>query len=666
MAKKATIVQQLVIKAPSRRIVDVGNWRTALRSADLGRMKPLFDLYEDLLIDGVLGDAVEKRILAITNAAVSFQDAAGQEVPEMFDVIDSLAFEELITTIMHTLFWGRAAGEFDFTDGFKFEPIEAAHISLETQSILRNANDPEGIPYAGDDHLLVLGKKKDFGLMLKTAPFAIWKRGGFGDYAQWLEIFGMPQRVGKYSSYDPQSRQLLEEALEKAGSAPYIVIPKESEVETTSNTGTGSSGTSYDDFRRACNEEILITVLGQTLTTVQAATGARSLGEVHKEVEESKNKSDMRFVQRVLNSIVLPMLEKRGFPVRGGMFVFPEAATDLTVSEIVQRSDIIDIPASYLHDKYSIPVPDGGEPVARRQPQTLFSDSPAGEPEERTFKERIARFFGLAPQGGAITLNDSYGSVTQILNIDKLVKRALKDIHKKKGVGNNAVIHPGLFTISQLILQKAADTTFGKAGAEWYRRNEDFTRQFKENINIFAAFKNHEQTKKIVGLLTREDGSLRGYQEFEELALKISEKYNVAHLQTEYNTAVRSARMAVNWKKFQESKHLYPNLEYTPSRSAHPRDSHKKLWGKVFAMDDPIWEKIMPPSEWNCMCGIRQTDEPVSEIPADFEWPVVDPALAINPGETASFVKLEETGYYQSADPADKATILIFAQNQKK
>ena len=71
---------------------------------------------------------------------------------------------------------------------------------------------------------MVLGKKRNFGLFLKTAPYAIWKRGGFGDYAQWIELFGMPQRVGKYSSYDPESRRLLVEAMEQAGSAPWIVI----------------------------------------------------------------------------------------------------------------------------------------------------------------------------------------------------------------------------------------------------------------------------------------------------------------------------------------------------------------------------------------------------------------------------------------------------------
>lgn len=365
--EKPVIYNQLVVKAPTRKTYDVGEWRTALRAADNGRPKKLFDLIEDLEIDGVLSDAVEKRILAVTNAAITFQNANGEEVDEIIDLIDTPAFEELLKTIMHVIFWGRSGGEFSFADGFDFKPIPPKHISLETKSILLNSYDVTGINYEGDDHLLILGKKLNFGLFLKTAPLVIYKRGGFGDYAQWLEIFGMPQRVGKYSSYDPESRKLLEEALENAGSAPYVVIPKESDVETTNNTGNGNSGTSYNDFRKACNEEVLITVLGQTLTTVLSDTGARSTAEVHKAVEEDKNKADMRMCQRVLNRFVLPLLEKRGFPVSGGVFVFPEAAQELKVSEIVQLSDILEIPASFLHDKYSIPKPENGEPLARKQ-----------------------------------------------------------------------------------------------------------------------------------------------------------------------------------------------------------------------------------------------------------------------------------------------------------
>src|SRR5690554_4960829 len=343
--QQQTVVNQLIIKAPTRKINDVGSWRNALKSADGGRLNTLFDLYEDLYIDGVLSDSVDKRISAVTNSEITFQNAKGEEVDEIADLIDTLDFEEVLTQIMHVRFWGRAALEFDFTDGFKATELPKKHIDLEREMILIEPGADTGIPYTDDDNILVLGKKKDFGLFLKTAPYAIYKRGGFGDYAQWLELFGMPQRVGKYNSYDTESRRLLEQAMESAGSAPYIVVPKEAEIETTNNTGSGSSGTSFNDFRKACNEELLITVLGQTLTSVQGDKGARSLGEVHKEVEEGKNRSDLRFAQRILNQKLLPLLELRGFPVTGGRFVFPKAAQELTVNEVVQLTDILDIPA---------------------------------------------------------------------------------------------------------------------------------------------------------------------------------------------------------------------------------------------------------------------------------------------------------------------------------
>jgi hypothetical protein len=361
-----TIVTEIVIKPPQRTTSDVGKWRTALQSADMGRMKLLYDLYEDLLIDGVLADAVDKRITAVTNSAITFQNADGEEVEDITALIDTPAFEDLLTTIMQTRFWGRAGGEFDFSNGFDFTPLPKKHINLNKHIITIHENDETGIDYRKDDQLLVLGKKRDFGLFLKTAPLTIWKRGGFGDYAQWLELFGMPQRIGKYSSYDSSSRQLLEQALEKAGSAPWVVIPKETDVETVNNTGTGSSSNAHNDFRKACNEEILITVLGQTLTTVQGDKGARSLGEVHKAVEEGKNRSDMRYVKRVLNTFVVPLLEKRGFPVKGGKFTFPESVEPIKVSDIVALSDIIDIPAQFLHDKYSIPIPKDGDIIAKK------------------------------------------------------------------------------------------------------------------------------------------------------------------------------------------------------------------------------------------------------------------------------------------------------------
>jgi SPP1 gp7 family putative phage head morphogenesis protein len=613
--EKPIVYNQLVVKAPVRKTYDVGDWRTALRAADMGRPRQLFDLFEDLNIDGLLSDAIDKRTLAVTNAEITFQDSNEQDVPEITDLIDTPAFEELLKTIMQSLFWGRSAGEFSFQGGFDFHPIPAKHISLENKSILLNSYDTSGIPYEGDDHLLVLGKPRNFGLFLKTAPYVIYKRGGFGDYAQWLEIFGMPQRVGKYSSYDPESRKLLEQALEQAGSAPYVVIPKESEVETTNNTGNGNSGVSYNDFRRACNEEILITVLGQTLTTVLSDTGARSTAEVHKEVEEGKNKADMRMCQRVLNRVVLPLLEKRGYPVGGGSFVFPEAAQELSVSDVVQLSDILDIPASYLHDKYSIPVPDKGEPVAKRTATASFNPSNKKEQdeqevkqtdqEERSLWKRLRDFFVFAPAGagalsGSLHTINLAGELVYVPDFDPegLFARVAK---------NQPVFDPELFAWIHSGLIKAFRAGWGAKGAQLADIGVDYgvTNQVAQtmmetNLFHFSAAKTLVEVQELNNLFR----AAPSFADFKARAEKVTDIFNKNWAQTEYNTAFLTAESSATYYRLKEQTDIFPYWEYKTVGDAKVRDEHAALDGLILPANDPRWKKIMPPNGWNCRCYI--------------------------------------------------------------
>ena len=109
-ASKPIVVQQIVVQAPQRRVYDIGDWRSALRSADNGRPKYLYDLFEDIMIDGVLADAINKRIEAVLNAEVVFMNARGQEEPAIAAMIDTTAWETLIREIMHRLGGGGGGG----------------------------------------------------------------------------------------------------------------------------------------------------------------------------------------------------------------------------------------------------------------------------------------------------------------------------------------------------------------------------------------------------------------------------------------------------------------------------------------------------------------------------------------------------------------------------
>lgn len=626
---KPLVTPQLVVKAPQRKVYDVGIWRAALRSADTGRVKTLYDLFEDVLIDGVLSDAIGKRIEAVTISELIFQNSAGEEVPEIKELIDTLAWEELLTQIMNVKFWGRSGCEFDFSNDFSVEPIPKKHINLDNKTILLNESDEKGVPYEGDSNLLILGQKRDFGLLLKAAPYIIYKRGGFGDWSQWIELFGMPQRVGKYNTYDPESRKLLEDAFEKAGSAPYVVIPKESEVETRESSS--SNGGSYNEFRQACNEETLITILGQTMTTVQGEKGARSLGEVHKEVEESKHKSDLQHVQRILNTYVLPLLEARGYPVGGGKFVFPKAAEPLTVSDLVSLSSVIKIPTRYLYDKYGIPVPKDGEEIAQRQAQPApvdieGNDDPEDEPgdnskagkttppdkkskspkadpvknNDRNFLLRLYDFFVKAPQAGAHWSN---GKAPIILKDeatfeDKLFVRIAN--------GEADYFDAGLFRFIANNLINAVQTPFKRhlnnADVQYvYGAQDDaFITAMEMNLFHFSAGKTLAEIQEL-NRIFRESTS---FADFTEKAEKVTTTFNKTWQKTEYETAILTAESASNFHRLRKKTNLFPYWKYVIVDDDKTREEHRKLNGIILPANDPRWKKIFPPNGWKCRCWI--------------------------------------------------------------
>ena len=594
------VVNQIIIKAPLRKVSDVGTWRAALRAADAGRPASLYNLFEDIMIDGLLSDAVQKRIDAVTNSELTFQDASGEEVPEISELMDSTAWETILTEIVKCKMYGRAGVELTFgPDGMSAFAIPAKHIDLRTRSILVRENDLSGIPYEPDPQLIILGQDLDWGLLLKATPYAIYKRGGFGDWSQWVELFGMPRRVGKYNAYDPESRKLLEEAFDKAGSAPWMVVPKETEIETEESSA--GNGGSYDQFRKACNEEILITILGQTLTTIQGDKGARSLGVVHKEVEEGKNKSDLRFVQRVLNSRLLPLLESRGYPVAGGKFIFPKAVEQLSVSDVVSLSRIMDIPQSYLHEKYSIPVPQDGEPVAGERSgepvEGVLLDSGDADIKnaDRSLFARLRDFFVKAPQDGA---SDGRAHI-RMTDGDTMQERLINAVY-----GGQNYWDTELFRFVSKDLLSAVQTAFKQVLANidmTYMASDDaFSLALEQNIFHFSAAKTLAELQALNDALRRS----RSYEEFAKEAEGICDTFNRRWQKTEYETAVLTAEAASDYRRLIRKTALFPYWKYVTAGDERVREAHRALDGIILPASDRRWDRIFPPNGWKCRCHV--------------------------------------------------------------
>lgn len=131
--------------------------------------------------------------------------------------------------------------------------------------------------------------------------------------------------------------------------------------------------------------------------------------------------------------------------------------------------------------------------------------------------------------------------------------------------------------------------------------------ELKSNLAVFTAFRKHAANLQLVEQLTNPDGSVRSFREFRRAVSGLTNNYFVNWLEAEYEIAVKSARAAAQWKEFERTAHLYPNLEYMPSGAAEPREDHKKWYGLIRAIDDPVWDHITPPNGWGCDCSLRRT-----------------------------------------------------------
>lgn len=203
-----------------------------------------------------------------------------------------------------------------------------------------------------------------------------------------------------------------------------------------------------------------------------------------------------------------------------------------------------------------------------------------------------------------------------------------------------------MFELNNTPLQKGIDKTFSSAGVEFGKRNKVFIEQFKHNTSIFAAFKSHKQGEELARMMLDENGKQRTFSQFRKAVKPIIGEYNQRYLKTEYDTFVRSARMAANWKKFEERKHIFPNLEFMQSRARDKRPEHLKWVGIILPMDHPWWATHTPPISWGCQCWIRQTRAAVKYPDGLFEEPDDTPEVfQNNPGVTAEPIAIDKHPY---------------------
>lgn len=428
-ARPSIVVNDMTLVAPRRNRKDIGNLKSAVVSAEsitLPNRVELYDIYHDCVtMDGHLAGILAKRRDSICNKTLRYVNASGERVDALDPLINSSQFYRLVGIIVDTAYWGTSAVQFVAGSDFDFVEVPRKHIRPEAREITRYQYDAKGIPVDEIPGLWLLGQPRDLGSLLTCCLYSIYKRGAFGDFAQFVEIFGQPVRVARYDAYDTRTREELRKMCQEAGASLIMMLPKQADFEMLDGKTSNGNGDLQRNLILSCNEEMSVAILGNSETTTSSSSSGYAQAREHGKQQQEIIRSDMRRVEQCLNSqYFLSVLSLYGYPVEGGRFEF-EAEADLAA--LTQRANIdaqiaakVPIGDDYYYDTYGIPKPadyaarkadmEADRQAARRALQRAGQDGgddddngkPSGQSKGRSkHLSALLDFFGVAPDDGA-------------------------------------------------------------------------------------------------------------------------------------------------------------------------------------------------------------------------------------------------------------------------
>ena len=194
-------------------------------------------------------------------------------------------------------------------------------------------------------------------------PF-LFKNYSLRDLAEFLEIYGLPLRLGKYPSgaTDAEKSKLLQAVVEIGHNAAGI-IPESMAIDFQ-NAAQGQSDP-FEAMISWAEKSISKAVLGGTLTTSAEGGGAYALGNVHNEVRHDIRDADLRQIANTLTrDLIWPMVQ---FNLNGidGFHRCPRLEFDVTEAEDIEKLSKavpelqktgMQISKSWLHEKTQIPM----------------------------------------------------------------------------------------------------------------------------------------------------------------------------------------------------------------------------------------------------------------------------------------------------------------------
>ena len=302
-------------------------------------------------------------------------------------------FDDMLLDMMDAVGHGFAALEitWQFSGGlqlpqsFKHTPQSWFRWDKHDNLLLKTPDNPMGEPLWPYGWVVHRHKTRSHqaarnGLFRTLAWLYMFKHYSVHDFAEFLELYGLPIRIGKYpaGATEKEKRTLLR-AVAEIGHNAAGIMPEGMMIELhQAANGTTAANNPFMTMVEWCEKSATRLILGQTLTSgADGRASTNALGKIHNEVRRDLTVSDAKRLAQTINRQLIEPFVRVNFAhaadVRLPVFEFDtrETADLATVAEALPKLvDVgMQIPEGWARDKLAIPEAAEGERVlGRSQP----------------------------------------------------------------------------------------------------------------------------------------------------------------------------------------------------------------------------------------------------------------------------------------------------------
>lgn len=377
-----------------------------LDAAETGDMVAQFELFEDMEEkDGHIASEMNKRrracildwqVVPPEKSPTALEQRNADQLDELLQEIPD--FEVMLYDLTDAIGKGFACQEIEWHRVDKFwlpktithrpQSWFSLHRGYRQELRLRSDKAVDGVPgeplnpFGWITHV----HKAKSGYLERSALFRqltwtyLFKNYSVGDLAEFLEIYGIPLRIGKYpSSASEKDKATLLRALASIGHNAAGIVPEGMLLEFK-EAATGDPK-AFELMIGWCERNQSKVILGGTLTSgADGNASTNALGNVHNEVRKDLRDGDIRQINSTVGrDLVYAIASLNGLapegPRRCPLFKLnADEPEDLTkFSDSLPKLVAIGVrpTVKWVHERLGIPVPQAGEAVL--QPEQLPS-----------------------------------------------------------------------------------------------------------------------------------------------------------------------------------------------------------------------------------------------------------------------------------------------------